>query len=72
MGYQPNVVNKGDVLIINGRRFEAKKDFNAQTDTVLKLRLVKNEKTETIVVIDEEQTLINRIREGKGLPRIGK
>ncbi len=73
MSYQPNVVNKGDVLIINGRRFEAKKDFNAQTDTVLKLRLVKNEKPKTIFAIDdEEQTLLNRIREGKGLPRIEK
>jgi len=37
MGYQPNVVNKGDVLLINGRRFEAIKDFNAQKDSVLKL-----------------------------------
>jgi hypothetical protein len=53
MGYQPNVVNKGDVLIINGRRFEATKDFNAQTDTVLKLRLVKREKPRTIICIDE-------------------
>jgi hypothetical protein len=53
MGYQPNVVNKGDVLIINGRRFEATKDFNAQTDTVLKLRLVKHEKPRTIICIDE-------------------
>lgn len=53
MGYQPNVVNKGDVLVINGRRFEATKDFNAQTDTVLKLRLVKHEKPRTILYIDE-------------------
>ena len=53
MGYQPNVVNKGDVLLINGRRFEAIKDFNAQKDTVLKLRLIKNEKPRTILVIDE-------------------
>lgn len=53
MGYQPNVVNKGDKLIINGRRFEATKDFNAQTDTVLKLRLVKDEKPKTIFVINE-------------------
>lgn len=53
MGYQPNVVNKGDVLVINGRRLEATKDFNAQTDTVLKLRLVKHEKPRTILCIDE-------------------
>lgn len=75
MSYQPNVVNKGDVLIINGRRFEAKKDFNALTDTVLKLRLVKNEKPKEIFVIDEEdeeRALLKRIREGKGLPKIGK
>ncbi len=56
MGYQPNVVNKGDMLIINGRRFEVTKDFNAQTDTVLKLRLVKREKPKTIFVIDEGVT----------------
>ena len=53
MGYQPNVVNKGDVLLINGRRFEAIKDFNAQKDSVLKLRLIKHEKPRTILVIDE-------------------
>lgn len=53
MGYQPNVVNKGDVLLINGRRFQAIKDFNAQKDTVLKLRLIKHEKPRTIFVIDE-------------------
>ena len=77
MSYQPNVVNKGDVLIINGRRFEAKKDFNALTDTVLKLQLVKNEKPKEIFVIDEwallksdELALLKRIREGKGLPKL--
>ena len=76
MSYQPNVVNKGDVLIINGRRFEAKKDFNALTDTVLKLQLVKNEKPKEIFVIDEddeeyeEWALLKRIREGKGLPKL--
>lgn len=73
MSYQPNVVNKGDVLIINGRRFEAKKDFNALTDTVLKLRLIKNEKPKEIFVIDEEdeeRALLKRIREGKGLPKL--
>lgn len=47
------MINKGDVLLINGRRFEAIKDFNAQTDTMLKLRLVKHEKPKTILVIDE-------------------
>ena len=72
MGYQPNVVNKGDVLMINGKRFKAIKDFNAQTDTVLKLRLVKHEKPKTIIVTDEELALLERIREGKGLPKIGK
>lgn len=56
MGYQPNVINKGNVLLINGRRFEAIKDFNAQTDTILKLRLVKHEKPKTILVIDEGVT----------------
>jgi hypothetical protein len=50
------VINKGDVLLINGRRFEAIKDFNAQTDTMLKLRLVKHEKPKTILVIDEGVT----------------
>ena len=77
MSYQPNVVNKGDVLIINGRRFEVKKDFNALTDTVLKLQLVKNEKPKEMFVIDEfvikeyeEQALLKRIREGKGLPKL--
>jgi hypothetical protein len=52
MGYQPNVVNKGDVLMIKGRRFEVIKDFNAQTDNVLKLRLVKHEKPKTMFFKD--------------------
>ena len=47
------MIDKGDVLLINGRRFEAIKDFNAQTDTMLKLRLGKHEKPKTILVIDE-------------------
>ena len=28
MGYQPNVVNKGDFVEINGTAFIVKKDFN--------------------------------------------
>jgi len=30
MGYQPNVISKGDVVIISGCKFLAKNDFNKQ------------------------------------------
>ena len=35
MGYQPNVVNKGDFVEINGIPFVVKKDFNKQKHTRL-------------------------------------
>ena len=31
MGYQPNVVSKGDIVIINNSKFLVKNDFNKQT-----------------------------------------
>ena len=37
MGYQPNVVSKGDVVEINGCLFKVKNDFNRQRDSKLKL-----------------------------------
>ena len=44
MGYQPNVVSKGDVVIINGVRFRVKDDFVlAHGDKNLLLKLEKNE-----------------------------
>ena len=30
MGYQPNVISKGDIVIIGGCKFLAKNDFNKQ------------------------------------------
>lgn len=39
MGYQPNVVNQGDIIYINGVRFRAKYDFNlAKGDNNLLLK----------------------------------
>ena len=38
MGYQPNVVSKGDIVEINGSLFECKNDFNKlKGDKKLKL-----------------------------------
>lgn len=44
MGYQPNVVNKGDYVEINGVTFIAKKDFNRLRDAKLVLIPVEYEK----------------------------
>ena len=41
MGYQPNVLNKGDIVMINGYSFEALKDFNALKDCKMVLRRVE-------------------------------
>lgn len=69
MGYQPNVINKGDIIIINGTRFKALKDFNKQTNNILKLKII-NEKPKTYIVTDE-RLLLKRIRSNKGLAPIG-
>lgn len=44
MGYQPNVVNKGDYVEINGATFIAKKDFNRLRDNKLVLIPVEDVK----------------------------
>ena len=41
MGYQPNVLNKGDIVMINGYSFETLKDFNASKDYKIVLRRVE-------------------------------
>ena len=73
MSYQPNVVNKGDIVVINGRTFEVVQDFNALKDKKLKLRMVRNETPRThFATIDDDLALMERIRRGEGLPKIGK
>ena len=44
MSYQPNVINKGDYVEINGVTFIAKKDFNRLRDTKLVLIPVEDVK----------------------------
>lgn len=39
MGYQPNVVSKGDIVEINGALFECRNDFNKLKGDI-KLKLV--------------------------------
>lgn len=39
MGYQPNVVNKGDIIVINNVEFKVMNDFNLQRNKGLKLSL---------------------------------
>lgn len=40
MGYQPNVVSKNDIVVINGTRFRVKYDFNkAAGDKYLLLKI---------------------------------
>ena len=44
MGYQPNIINKGDYVEINGAIFFAKKDFNRLRDNKLVLIPVEDTK----------------------------
>lgn len=73
MSYQPNVVNKGDIVVINGRNFEVVQYFNALKDKKLKLRMIGNEAPRIhFATIDDDLALMERIRRGEGLPKIGK
>lgn len=46
MGYQPNILNKGDIVYINGVRLRAKYDFNNDDKNLL---LKREEKPQTYV-----------------------
>lgn len=57
MGYQPNVVNKGDIIVINNVEFKVMNDFNLQKNRGLKLLLNDAPKPKKYIAkVPKEQT----------------
>lgn len=57
MGYQPNVVNKGDIIVINNVEFKVMNNFNLQRNKGLKLSLNDEPKPKKYIAkVSKEQT----------------
>lgn len=49
MGYQPNVVSKNDIVVINGTRFRVRYDFNKEKgDKFLLLKFEEQQSKEYV------------------------